>query len=87
MSRHRLIEEVKLQGGAMREGGIAGQAVDAVFEAIGRVTDAGESIQIRGFGTFAVKDRKGRSGRNPRTGERIEIAPRRVLTFSDKRKR
>ena len=87
MSKQRLVEEVKLQGGAMRDGGIAAQAVDAVFAGLGRLTDQGEIVQIRGFGTFRMKDRAGRKGRNPQTGAPVEIAPKRVLTFSDKRQR
>lgn len=87
MSKQRLVEEVKLYGAAMASGGVAAQAVDAVFAGLDRLAGRGEDVQIRGFGSFKVKDRKGRKGRNPRTGEQITIAPRRVLTFTDKRQR
>lgn len=87
MSRQKLIEEVKLQGGAMSSGGVASQAVDAVFAALGAVVERGDDVVIRGFGKFAVKDRAGRKGRNPRTGEEIAIQPRRVLVFTDRRQK
>jgi len=41
----------------------------------------GESIKISGFGTFNVRKKGARRGRNPKTGEEIEITPRRVVTF------
>ena len=41
----------------------------------------GENVKISGLGNFVVKDKKARKGRNPQTGEEIEIAPRRVLNF------
>jgi nucleoid DNA-binding protein len=87
MSRAKLVEEVKRAGGAMASPGVAAQAVDAVFAGMARLVEDGEPVQIRGFGTFAVKDRAGRKGRNPRTGEPVQIQPRKVLTFSDRRPR
>ena len=44
--------------------------------------EAGNKVQITGFGTFEIRARKARTGRNPRTGESIEIAPSRVPAFS-----
>ncbi len=41
----------------------------------------GENVKISGLGNFVVKEKKARKGRNPQTGEEIEIAPRRVLNF------
>ena len=51
----------------------AGNAADAVFEAVGEVLANGEEVRIAGFGTFTPKSRRGRTGRNPRTGESLEI--------------
>ena len=51
----------------------AGNAVEAVFEAIGEALVNGEDVRIAGFGTFATKTRPARTGRNPRTGESLEI--------------
>lgn len=42
---------------------------------------AGESVKLSGFGTFSVRDKGARMGRNPRTGESAPISPRRVVTF------
>ena len=52
----------------------AGDAVDAVFNAVGEALSKGEEVRIVGFGTFATRHRPARSGRNPRTGESLVIA-------------
>ena len=55
--------------------------VDLVFETMKETLGRGEKIKISGFGNFIVRDKKSRVGRNPQTGEEIEISARRVLTF------
>lgn len=52
----------------------AGRAVDAVIAAITEGLAAGQQVSIAGFGSFEVRQRAARTGRNPRTGETIEIA-------------
>jgi DNA-binding protein HU-beta len=52
----------------------ASRAIDAMVAAITRALKKGEAVTLVGFGTFAVKGRAARTGRNPRTGENIEIA-------------
>jgi DNA-binding protein HU-beta len=52
----------------------AGKAVDAVVQAITEALGRGDQVSLVGFGTFSVKHRAARSGRNPRTGEAMEIA-------------
>ena len=52
----------------------ASRAIDAMVSAITRALKKGEAVTLVGFGTFAVKGRAARTGRNPRTGENIEIA-------------
>ena len=47
---------------------------------------AGEKVQISGFGTFIVKDRKGKVGRNPRTGEEVPVPDRKVIIFKPSKK-
>ena len=59
----------------------AGKAVEAVFEAIEGAMSRGDSVSLIGFGTFSVSDRAARTGRNPRTGETIQIAASRVAKF------
>ena len=52
----------------------AGRALDAVVDTITGALQSGDSVSLVGFGTFAVRDRAARTGRNPRTGETIQIA-------------
>jgi DNA-binding protein HU-beta len=54
--------------------GDATKAVDAVFDAIAASLKAGDEVRLVGFGTFAVSTRAASEGRNPRTGEKINIA-------------
>ena len=56
-------------------------AVDAVLAMIAEALQANERVDLRGFGSFVVKERKERQGRNPRTGETITIAPKLDASF------
>ena len=53
------------------------RSLDAIVESLAR----GETVELRNFGIFKVKSRKGRTGRNPRTGEKVPVPPKRVVTF------
>ena len=55
--------------------------VEKLFEVIKNLLVEGDSVKISGFGNFVVRTKKSRIGRNPQTGESIEISARRVLTF------
>lgn len=55
--------------------------VEAFFEAIRDALENGESVKLSGFGNFQLRDKPQRPGRNPKTGEAIPIAARRVVTF------
>lgn len=59
----------------------AGKAVDAVFQTVMDTLGEGEKVQIIGFGNFEVRDRSARKGRNPQTGEEIQIAASKVPAF------
>lgn len=59
----------------------AREVVDAVFDTIKHTLVAGEQIKISGFGTFNVRKKASRKGRNPRTKQEVEIQPRKVITF------
>jgi integration host factor subunit alpha len=59
----------------------AADVVEMVFDTIKETLERGEKIKISGFGNFIVREKKSRVGRNPQTGEEIEISARRVLTF------
>lgn len=60
----------------------AKKAVDAIFVAIADAAAAREEISLNGFGKFKVKDSPAREGRNPSTGETIQIAASKKLTFA-----
>jgi len=60
---------------------VAGRALDAVIESITGALQEGDSVVLVGFGTFAVKDRAARTGRNPQTGNPIEIAAAKIPGF------
>lgn len=60
----------------------AEKAVDGVFEAITGALKGGDDVRLVGFGSFSVADRKASVGRNPRTGERIQIAASKQPKFS-----
>lgn len=59
----------------------AQEIVETVFDTIKETLIAGESIKVSGFGTFNVRKKGARIGRNPKTKEEVEIKPRRVVTF------
>lgn len=68
-----------------REVGLSrNESSDLVESVLGHVADAltdGESVKISSFGTFSVRAKNARMGRNPKTGEEVPIDPRHVLTF------
>lgn len=79
MNKGELIETVSTQSGLAKAD--ATRAVDAVLDAVTDALKKGDSVALVGFGTFVVKARAARSGRNPRTGETIEIAASKTPGF------
>ena len=79
MNKQDLIGLVAEAAGLGR--GEAGRAVDAVLEAVTASLKKGEAVRLTGFGTFEVSQRKASTGRNPRTGEPMEISAGRVPKF------
>ncbi|MBB6091583.1 DNA-binding protein HU-beta [Povalibacter uvarum] len=79
MNKAELIEAVSGQTGLQKAD--ATRAVDAVFDSISAALKAGDSVALLGFGTFVVKERAARTGRNPRTNEPIQIAASKVPGF------
>lgn len=59
----------------------AGRALNAMTSAIAGAMAGGDSVQITGFGTFLVRDRAARTGRNPQTGESIQIKASKAAAF------
>jgi len=79
MNKTDLIKAVAANSGlTLRD---AACAVDTFIHNIESTLSSGDSVTIAGFGTFSVKDRAARTGRNPRTGEAVEIAATKVPAF------
>jgi DNA-binding protein HU-beta len=72
MNKNDLIATVAERTGLSKTG--AGEAVEATFDVITKALKAGDEVKIIGFGNFTVSTRAASTGRNPRTGETIQIA-------------
>ena len=57
------------------------RVVQKTLETIVASLAQGQTVELRNFGIFKVKSRKGRTGRNPRTGEKVPVPPKRVVVF------
>ena len=55
--------------------------VETIFESIISALQVGDKIEIRGFGSFRMRQRRGRTGRNPKTGAKVEVPPKRIPFF------
>jgi integration host factor subunit beta len=55
--------------------------VDTVFESIIQALQTGDKIEIRGFGSFRTRERRGRTGRNPKTGTKVEVPAKKIPFF------
>ena len=55
--------------------------VDTLFESVIKALKAGDKLEVRGFGSFRVRQRNARLGRNPKTGEKVEVPAKRVPYF------
>ena len=79
MTKADLAEQIYLNGGFSKKECL--EVVEELFELIKSTLETGESVKLTGFGTFTVKEKASRRGRNPQTGEAMEITSRKVLTF------
>lgn len=79
MNKTDLINAVAKKSGLSKAD--AGRALDAALEAITKSLKKGDTVTLVGFGTFSVKKRAARKGRNPRTGAEIKIAAAKVPGF------
>ncbi|KMK97650.1 transcriptional regulator HU subunit alpha [Aeromonas enteropelogenes] len=79
MNKSQLMD--KIADGADISKAAAGRALDAFIDAVGEALKEGDQVALVGFGTFAVRERAARSGRNPQTGATIEIAAGKVPAF------
>ena len=79
LTRADLAETINRKMGLSRA-----ESLDLVEEILAKMCDAlasGENVKISGFGSFVLRDKKERIGRNPKTGVEVPITPRRVMTF------
>jgi len=81
----RTLTRMDLSEAVFREVGLSrnesAQLVESVLKHMSDALAAGETVKISSFGTFSVREKGARVGRNPKTGEEVPIQPRRVLTF------
>ncbi|NNE49787.1 MAG: integration host factor subunit alpha [Altererythrobacter sp.] len=79
LTRADLAETINRKMGLSRA-----ESLDMVESILGKMTsalEAGENVKVSGFGTFVLRDKRERVGRNPKTGVEVPITPRRVMTF------
>ena len=79
MNRNELVDSVS--GKTDMKKSEASKAVDAVFDAIAEALKGGDEVRLVGFDTFSVASRAASEGRNPRTGEKIQIAASKQAKF------
>jgi len=79
MTKADLVAEVSRAIAASRKDAEA--IVETVFDSIVQSLRADDKIEIRGFGSFRTRQRRGRIGRNPKTGARVEVPPKRIPFF------
>lgn len=79
MTKSELIEVVAQEANLTK--GRAELVINTIFESMVEALQRGEGIEIRGFGSFTVRQYKAYEGRNPRTGEPVHVAPKRLPFF------
>ena len=81
----KTLTRMDLSEAVFREVGLSrnesAQLVESVLDHMSDALTRGEQVKISSFGTFSVRDKSARIGRNPNTGEEVPLTPRRVLTF------
>ena len=79
MNKSELIEELSARTGHNPR--LTDQTVRIFFDRIKNALTAGDKVEIRGFGSFTLKKYKGYIGRNPKTGETVEVKPKQLPVF------
>ena len=80
MTKAELIDKVASQYTSLTRSQVE-TLVNAIFESIKEVLAKGDKVEIRGFGSFRIRHRKEREGRNPKTGEIVTVPPKKVPFF------
>ena len=79
MNKSELVSVIAKEADVTKE--VAANTLDATITAVTKALKGGDSVTLVGFGTFQVKERSAREGRNPKTGETIKIAASKVPSF------
>ena len=79
MNKSKLIDTIASEAGISKAD--AARALNATTDAITNAMSSGDGVQLTGFGSFVVRDRAARTGRNPQTGAAIQIAASKVAAF------
>lgn len=79
MNKSELINAIAEESGLTKAD--AGRALDATIQSVSTALQGGDSVSLIGFGTFSVKERSARTGRNPQTGEAIQIKASKIPSF------
>jgi integration host factor subunit alpha len=79
MTKHDLVQGIHDRLGLSKQD--SARVVGDVFEIMKETLSRGDSVKITGFGSFMVRDKEAWRGRNPKTGETIEVSARKALTF------
>ncbi|WP_332310372.1 integration host factor subunit alpha [Altererythrobacter lutimaris] len=79
LTRADLAETINRKMGLSRAESL--DLVEAILNKMGEALEGGENVKISGFGSFILRDKRERVGRNPKTGVEVPITPRRVMTF------
>lgn len=79
LTRADLAETINRKMGLSRAESL--DMVEAILDKMSKALTDGENVKISGFGSFILRDKRERVGRNPKTGVEVPITPRRVLTF------
>jgi nucleoid DNA-binding protein len=79
MTKADIVDEIAEKTGLTKKD--VADTVDEFLHAVCKALSVGKHIEIRGFGTFKVKDRKSRVARNPRTGDPVNVPARKVPVF------
>ena len=79
MTKADIVERIQAGTGLSKKE--SAEMMESVFSIMKTTLESGETLKISGFGSFIIKQKKDRRGRNPQTGEAITIEARRILTF------
>ena len=79
MTKADLVEKVANEAEMTKKD--AEQLVEIIFDSIISTLNKGEKIELRGFGSFRLRQREPRKGRNPKTGEKVDVPPKKIPYF------